>query len=115
VRVLIVDDERMARESLQVLLKACNFHADIASNYEEALAIAANNPPEVTIIDWLLTDKRDGLTVAHAIRALCPDTHIIMTSGNTNLQQHIPSHPAFSFLAKPYQLPALLSILNSNG
>jgi DNA-binding response OmpR family regulator len=111
VRVLIVDDERMARESLQVLLIACKFEVSIAANYDQALEAAKATVPDVAIIDWQLADAHDGLTVARALCEFAPKIRILMTSGNTNHEEQMPKHPTFHFLAKPYQLATLLTYL----
>ena len=53
-RVLVVDDERRILRALRVILREAGFEALPASTGEEALDVAALQPPDAGIIDLLL-------------------------------------------------------------
>jgi CheY-like chemotaxis protein len=69
--VLVVDDERDAREFLAALLLMHGAEIDIASSAGEALGIIANRQVDVLLADLGLPD-RDGYALIQAIRSLDP-------------------------------------------
>ncbi len=69
--VLVLDDERDAREFLAALLLIHGAEVDIASSAGEALGIIANRRVDVLLADLGLPD-RDGYALIQAIRSLDP-------------------------------------------
>ena len=68
-RILLVDDNRDAAETMQALL-ACDGHAVTLSHTGlGAVALAAESPPDVVVLDIGLPDI-DGYEVARRLRAL---------------------------------------------
>ena len=61
-RVLIVDDERMGRDSLKALLSICDFAVETAATAAEALGIAERQQLQIVVIDWMLGHQESGLT-----------------------------------------------------
>jgi PAS domain S-box-containing protein len=66
-RILIVDDERHNREILQVMLMAEGFVLLNATSGEEALAIVAQQPPDLILLDIMMPGM-DGYQVAARIK-----------------------------------------------
>jgi PAS domain S-box-containing protein len=81
-RVLIVDDNRDAAESLAALLDLLGHRADTAFGGEEALDAVAAACPEVVLLDIGMPDM-DGHEVARRIRArnLAVQPYIIAVTG----------------------------------
>ena len=52
--ILVVDDERMNRDLLQVMLSAEGFEVATAASGEEALAAIASRPPDLILLDVLM-------------------------------------------------------------
>jgi diguanylate cyclase len=66
-RILIVDDERQNRELLEVMLRSEDFVLLTAASGEEALAIVAQQPPDLILLDIMLP-RLDGYQVAAKIK-----------------------------------------------
>src|SRR5688572_18286056 len=66
-RILIVDDERHNRELLEVILKAEGFRVVLASSGADALAIAAQQPPDLILLDIMMPEM-DGYEVTATIK-----------------------------------------------
>ena len=78
VRVLLADDPRLVRESLGTmlgLLDGIDLVA-MASDGEEALALAAEHSPEVVLMD-LRMPRMDGITATRRLREEQPDVRVI--------------------------------------
>lgn len=67
-RVLLVEDNDDARETMSMLLATCDCTVLAASNGPEGIALAANHQLELGFIDIGLADM-DGYAVARALRA----------------------------------------------
>jgi len=66
-RILIVDDERLNRQLLEVMLAPEGFHFTSAASGEEALASVAQHPPDLILLDILMPGL-DGYQVAGKIK-----------------------------------------------
>jgi two-component system cell cycle sensor histidine kinase/response regulator CckA len=66
-RVLIVDDERPNRQLLEVMLSPEGYLLWTAASGEEALAIVAQQPPDLILLDIMMPGM-DGYAVAIAIK-----------------------------------------------
>ena len=66
-RVLIVDDESHSRQLLQVMLAPEGFFIQTAANGEEALALVAQQPPDLILLDIKMAGM-DGYQVARSIK-----------------------------------------------
>ncbi len=69
-RLLIVDDDRIVRESMLHLLRDWGCECDAAESIEEALALARLNRPDVIICDYRLREQRTGVEAIAAVRKL---------------------------------------------
>jgi signal transduction histidine kinase len=67
-RILVADDNADARESLATLLKQCGHEVVIAPNGAVALESAAQDPPDVALLD-IGMPQLDGYEVSRRIRA----------------------------------------------
>jgi CheY-like chemotaxis protein len=66
-RVLVVEDNRDAAESLQALLALCGYQVVVAYTGQEALAAARRLQPHVVLCDIGLPDS-DGYVIASILR-----------------------------------------------
>src|SRR4029077_16514755 len=66
-RILIVDDERLNRQLLEVMLAPEGFLLLTAASGEEALAMVAEQPPDLILLD-LLMPGMDGYQVTARIK-----------------------------------------------
>jgi CheY-like chemotaxis protein len=84
-KLLVIDDEPSVRETLALLLRKDGHLVFTAADGEEGLemfqlAQLQGNPFNVVITD-LGMPRMDGLTVARKIKAISPDTPVILLSG----------------------------------
>ena len=111
--VLVVDDEKIALESLHALLSICDFEVQTASNGEQALQVADTVEPDVAVIDLILGGSMDGLTVADQLTKIHPALNVIIISGRLDLGHRTPQNSQYKYLVKPFQLSKLLASIQS--
>jgi two-component system, NarL family, response regulator NreC len=80
IRVMLVDDHRVLRDSLRLLLEknGCEVVAEAATG-EEALAAAAKVHPQVIVMD-LEMPGMGGLAVTHRLSKISPAPHVVILS-----------------------------------
>lgn len=103
-RVLIVDDEAPIRRLLQTWVTAEGGIVSQAGTAEEALAVVeAEGPPAVALCDLRLPGK-DGLWLVAELRAKCPETAVVMTTGVHEFDAAVTSLQAgvVDYLSKPF-------------
>ncbi len=83
-RLLVVDDERIVRNSLRRLLEDDSCAVETASNAEEALRCVRESQPDLVVLDYKLPD-RDGLSLLREIRQLAPDLPVVMLTAHGNV------------------------------
>jgi CheY-like chemotaxis protein len=79
-RILVVDDERIIADTIVQILNRNGFIAEPAYSGKEAIEKARLHCPELVLSDVLMPHV-DGVEAAIAIRELCPDTRIVLFSG----------------------------------
>ncbi len=67
-RLLVVDDDDLARARLAALLRAAQFDVEVAASGDEALHIMNERPCQVLLTDWQMPDM-DGLALCRIVRA----------------------------------------------
>ncbi len=104
-RILIADDERIARENLEHVLRKEGYTIVTAQN--GAVAIEEIEKEE---FDLVLTDLRmqpvDGNQVLERVRDLYPDTEVIVITGFATVSSAVEAmrKGAFHYIPKPYNL-----------
>ena len=75
-RVLIVDDNAVAREVMADLVAALGWHGDAADSGERALDLVrrAGEPYDLVLVDWKMPGL-DGIETSRLIRATYGDSH----------------------------------------
>ncbi len=100
--LLIVDDERATRESLEEILTLEGFQVALAESGEEALAVLRETPIDLMLLD-LKMKGMDGLQTTETAKQIAPDTVIIMLTAHGTLESAIAAmrRGAFDYLLKP--------------
>ena len=113
-RILVVDDEMLIADTIVQILNRNGFIAEAAYGGKQAIEIARRHCPELVLSDVLMPQV-DGVEVAIAIRELCPDTRIILFSGQAATVEILSRASArghtFELLAKPIHPTQLLKVL----
>jgi CheY-like chemotaxis protein len=79
-RILVVDDEALIADTIVQILNRNGFIAEAAYGGKEAIEMAHRHCPELVLSDVLMPNV-DGVEAAIRIRELCPDTRIVLFSG----------------------------------
>ena len=81
-RILVVDDEVLIADTIVQILNRNGFIAEAAYNGKDAIESARRHCPDLVLSDVLMPNI-DGVEAAIAIRELCPDTRIVLFSGQS--------------------------------
>lgn len=113
-RILVVDDEKVIADTIVQILNRNGFIAEAAYSGEEAIERAKCHCPELVLTDVLMP-RIDGVEAAIAIREFCPDTRIILFSGQAAtveiLARARERGHSFELLPKPIHPTQLLKHL----
>ena len=107
-KILIVDDEEIARNNLQHFFKSQGHGVQTAVNGLDALHRIENDHFEVIITD-LKMDRMDGLTLLENIAKVSPESDVIMVTGYATVASAVDAmrKGATHYLSKPIQLDEL--------
>ncbi len=101
-RILIVDDEALARERLRRLLVRLKPEAELreAASGREALELMEQWPPEVLLLDIRMPEM-DGVAVARKLLALHEPPALIFCTAYDEYALDALRHQAVAYLLKP--------------
>lgn len=103
--ILIVDDEAIARENLDHILKKEGYATVCAENGAVAFQELENRE-----FDLIMTDLRmqpvDGMQILHRAKELYPDTEVIIITGYATISTAVEAMQkgAFHYVPKPYKV-----------
>lgn len=108
-RVLLVEDDRLERMNLTLVLGREAFDLDVAANATEAYALLAGRRYEVVLTDIGLPDG-DGFEVLHAAKRADAATKVVLVTGSQSAvtQEQALLQGAESLLLKPFALATIL-------
>ena len=113
-RVLVVDDNRDAADSLAAVVRLNGHQVHCAHDGEEALAKAAEHRPEIVLLDIGLP-KLDGYQVAQRLRAEPAGRELVLVAvtgwGQEEDVQRALDAGFDAHITKPIDYDALLGIL----
>ena len=109
-RVLLVEDFELLRESLAQGLREAGYAVDSASDGEEGLWYAQSNPYDVLILDLMLP-KLDGLSLLRKLREKDDHVHVLILTARDAPEDRVRGLDlgADDYLAKPFVLAELLA------
>jgi two-component system response regulator MprA len=113
-RVLLADDDRSVRESLQRALTLEGYRVEVAADGGQALDAARANPPDVIVLDVMMP-VLDGVTVCKVLRAEGVRTPVLMLTARTETKDRVAGLDAGAddYLPKPFALEELLARLRA--
>jgi two-component system response regulator MprA len=109
-RVLIADDDRAIRESLERALELEGYDVTAVADGVQALSVARRLHHDVVILDVMMPSV-DGLGVCRVLRADGVRTPILMLTARVELTDRVAGLDAGAddYLAKPFELDELLA------
>lgn len=113
-RILLVEDDEVLRDSATGYLRASGFAVDSAPTGKMARELAAVSPYDAVILDLRLPDE-DGFTLCAALRAREPVPRILMATARDSVNDRIAGLDlgADDYLVKPYALGELVARLRA--
>jgi len=104
-RVLVVDDEEIARKNLEHVLKKEGYLVITASNGSEALEIMETPSFDVIVTD-LKMEKVNGIDLLERATLKSPSTRVIMVTAYASIDSAIEAmrKGAFHYVTKPFKL-----------
>ena len=108
-KILVIDDEKAIRNTLQEILTFEGYKVDEAIDGEDGWKRFSQNNYDVVLCD-IKMPKLDGMEFLSKAMELNSDTPIIMISGHGNIESAVEAvkKGAFDFISKPPDLNRLL-------
>jgi len=111
--ILVVDDEANIRHTLRGVLSDEGYDVVEAQDGRRALELLAHELPQLAIVDiWM--PEMDGIELVSRMRQQAPEVPVIVISGHGTIDTavRVIRMGAFDFLEKPFQLDALLRMVD---
>ncbi|MBM9514015.1 PAS domain-containing hybrid sensor histidine kinase/response regulator [Desulfogranum marinum] len=119
-KILVMDDDKMVRDMIGVMLEHLGYHAAFAEDGEKALAkyvkaMQTNKPFDLVIMDLIIPDGMGGAEAIKKLLHIDPFARVIVSSGYSN-DPVLSNYSKYGFvgvLAKPYHLNKLNVLLEN--
>ncbi len=112
--ILIVDDEKLMRESVQELLSSYDFNCVLAEDGQNAFEIMGEMVVDIILLDLIMPNV-DGFEVMQTVHEQNPTIDIIITSGEATFDNATLAmrYGVKDFLNKPYNPANLIKVINN--
>ncbi|MDD5339457.1 MAG: response regulator, partial [Dehalococcoidales bacterium] len=113
-RILIVDDEKTVRRSLNKCLTMNGFTCEEAGSAEEAMATLKNNPADLVILDIMMPGT-SGTALLPQLKRSFPDTAVVMATAVVEPDTIVTcmKNGAHDYITKPYDVDQLIKNVQS--
>lgn len=111
-KILIVDDEPIARDNLEHIISKDGYQVRVAENGNQAIALLGKEEVNLVLTD-LCMPGRDGMAVLDEAKRLWPDIEVVVITGYASVDTAVESmrHGAYDYVAKPFKLNELRVIV----
>jgi DNA-binding NtrC family response regulator len=108
-KVLVVEDDRVARELLEEILRSEGHEVSALASGDEAIAEAGRRPYELVISDIRLGDGASGMEVLEAFHAKSPHTPVVLITafGDVTGAMAAIQKGAHDYVSKPFDVAEL--------
>jgi ATP-dependent Lon protease len=112
-RILVVDDEEIARKNLEHILVKEDYVVITAANGAEALEKLEQAADFDIVLTDLKMEKVSGIDVLEKTKVKYPDTKVIMITAYASIDSAIEAMKkgAFHYIAKPFKLDEVRSVV----
>lgn len=112
VKILVVDDEKIALKNLEHVMKKEGYAVTAASNGQTAVQALETSTFDVILTD-LRMEKVDGMQILKKSRDLQPNAEVIMITGYATLDSAVKAmkEGAFNYIAKPFKLDEVRAVV----
>ncbi len=116
IKVVIVEDNRVFREALELLLGLrtdLNVVASVADG-EEAVSMCRKHDPHVALMDYRLPGL-DGVETTRLLREACPDVAVVALTASANAEEMkaLKEAGAVACLTKDQDLDAIVAAIHA--
>jgi DNA-binding NarL/FixJ family response regulator len=115
IRIVIVEDNKVFREALELLLGLRSDLLVVASvaDGEEAVATCRKHKPQVALMDYRLPGL-DGIGATRALKAACPDVAVVALTASANREemQALRDAGAVACLTKDQELEEIVRTIH---
>jgi len=110
-RILVVDDETIVRESLSAWLRQDGHVVEVAENAKEALRLAGQSRHDIALVDIKMPGM-DGLALQSHLASADPELAIILMTAYASVESAVTAMKAgaYDYIVKPFD-PDDLSLL----
>ena len=111
-KILIVDDEAIARDNLAFVLKKDGYFPLLAEDGQQAIDILRQEEVDLVLTD-LRMKGRDGMAVLTETKNLWPSTEVIVITGYASVDTAVEAmrQGAYHYIAKPFKINELRAIV----
>jgi DNA-binding NarL/FixJ family response regulator len=115
-RILVADQQSKIRSALRLILEQEPDQRVVgeANNIDSLLAMVDENPPDLLLLDWEMTRKRDA-DIIMFLRKLLPGIKVIALSGNPEVSSLALEAGADAFVCKCDSVDRLLAAVGASG
>jgi len=113
-RILIVEDSKTLRESLQAGLSSEGFAVDVAGDGPSGLDLARNNPYDVLVLDLMLPGL-DGMSLLERLQDRPARPHVLVLTARDRTEDRVDglNRGADDYLTKPFSFDELLARIHA--
>lgn len=113
-KILVVDDDMDILALLKITLSINNYEVEGIGNWQHIDHTIASFRPDLILLDIRLGNA-DGREICKQLKAQKETQHIpvILFSANAGVEKTLDGCNAQAFIPKPYELPVLLSTIQS--
>jgi len=107
--ILVIDDDRLIRQTFKTHLGAEGFEVHLAADGEEGVRLFSDVSPDLVILDIHLPGL-DGLEVLSRIKAMDPKAYVIMITAFDDMRTTVDAvkRGAFEYICKPIDYDELM-------
>jgi two-component system copper resistance phosphate regulon response regulator CusR len=109
-RILVVEDERKARQGLEQALRAAGYAVAATATGDDGLRLILADPFDCLILDWMLPG-RDGMEVLRSLRGAGRTAPVLLLTARDAVEDRVLGLEtgADDYLVKPFALAELLA------
>jgi len=113
-KILVADDEQSMREFLDIMLKKEGYKVSLASNGDEVLKLVEKDIFDLALLD-IRMPKLDGITALKKIKAISPETIVIMITAYASADTAIKAmkEGALDYITKPFKVEEIKLIIKN--
>jgi two-component system cell cycle response regulator CtrA len=114
VRTLLIEDDRAAARTTELLLRSAGFNVFVTEEGEEGVELAKHYDYDVILLDLNLPDI-DGLEVLKTLRKAKIDTPIMILSGSAGIDSKVKTFAigADDYVTKPFHKDELVARIHA--